>query len=402
MRGPKLSSISDAGSLITVFLALLVFGNIMAFSASSFSAYEKFGDSFYYLKKNMLWILIGLTGLTIFSRYNYRSLRSKSFILLGVAMCLLVAVLIIGVEINGAKRWIEFGSFTFQPSEALKLAFAIYGASVLSHIGRNSANYTKDALLYILPVISVAAILILKQPDFGTILLIGAIGMFLLFIAGIKFRHLFILLIAGLIGSVLTVMTAGYRMQRFNVFLDPWKDPQNAGFQVVQSLTAFGSGGLFGRGIGRSMQKFSYLPQAHTDFIFAIIGEEAGLIGTLSIILLFCLLGYFGFRIAYRAPDRFGKLLAGTLTATILLQAGTNIGAATSFLPVTGVPLPFISYGGTSLVISMISIGILINISNAVKVGAIDESNDMRRRDSRAYIPRNSSGRRYFRNSSGN
>lgn len=390
MMRTKLSSISDTSSLITIFLALLVFGNIMVFSASSVTAYKEFGDSFFYLKKNILWISIGLIGLVLFSRYNYRNLRSKAkaILFLTASMILLVAVLIIGIEINGAKRWLDLGYFTFQPSEVMKLSMIIYGAMILS---QKNSNYTKYALWRILPVFSVAAILILKQPDFGTIFLIGSIVIFLLFISGVKFRHLFLILFAGLIGSTAAILSVGYRMQRFIVFLDPWRDPQNAGFQVVQALTAFGSGGLFGRGIGRSMQKFSYLPQAHTDFIYAIIGEETGLVGTLSIVLLFCLFGYFGFRIAYRAPDRFGKLLAGTLTAAILFQAGINIGATTSFLPVTGVPLPFISYGGTSLLISMISVGILINISNARKMGVVNENYDMRGGDRGTHISRDSS-----------
>lgn len=397
MRGTKLSSISDTGSLITIFLALLVFGNIMVFSASSVSAYEEFGDSFFYLKKNMAWMSIGAAALILFSKYNYRNLRSKSVLFLAASIILLIAVLIIGIEINGARRWLDFGYFNFQPSEFTKLSVIIYGSAILS---QKHSNYTKYVLLRLLPIVSVAAIMILKQPDLGTTLVIGAIAMFLLFISGIKFRHLFLIFSAGLIGSIVAIFSAGYRVQRLKVFLDPWGDPQNTGFQVVQALTAFGSGGLFGRGIGRSMQKFSYLPQAHTDFIFAIIGEEAGLIGTLGVILLFCLFGYFGFRVAYRTPDRFGKLLAGTLTAAILLQAGINIGATTSFLPVTGIPLPLISYGGTSLVITMISVGILINISNARKIGVVNESHDMWGRDRGSHISRNSSRRHHFRTSS--
>lgn len=397
MKTFKLANLPDTGSLITAFLALLMFGNIMVFSASSVTAYREYQDSFYYLKKNALWMLMGFGILIFFAKYNYRNLRRFATPMMAVAIFLVLVVLIpgVGMEINGARRWIGVGPHPFQPSEFVKLSIAIYVATILSKM--KSRDNSGQFFIQTLAVTGVPVILILKQPDLGTAIIISCISLLLLFVSGSKFRHLAITVFSGFIALVVLIVSAEYRMKRILSFADPWSDPRGVGFQIIQSLTAFGSGGVTGRGIGKSMQKYLYLPQAHTDFIYAIIGEEIGLAGTIAVILLFCIFGYFGFRIAYRAPDRFGKLLAGALTATIIMQALINIGAVTGVLPITGVTLPFISYGGTALMVNMASVGMLVNISSMRKIEVVNEVDDLRRGNCGPRISGNSAGRKTTR-----
>lgn len=397
MKTFKLANLPDTGSLITAFLALLMFGNIMVFSASSVTAYREYQDSFYYLKKNALWMLMGFGILIFFAKYNYRNLRRFATPMMAVAIFLVLVVLIpgVGMEINGARRWIGVGPHPFQPSEFVKLSIAIYAATILSKM--KSRENSGQFFIQTLAVTGVPVILILKQPDLGTAIIISCISLLLLFVSGSKFRHLAITVFSGFIALVVLIVSAKYRMKRILSFVDPWSDPRGVGFQIIQSLTAFGSGGVTGRGIGKSMQKYLYLPQAHTDFIYAIIGEEIGLAGTIAVILLFCIFGYFGFRIAYRAPDRFGKLLAGALTATIIMQALINIGAVTGVLPITGVTLPFISYGGTALMVNMASVGMLVNISSMRKIEVVNEVDDLRRGNCGPRISGNSAGRKTTR-----
>jgi cell division protein FtsW len=263
---------------------------------------------------------------------------------------------------GGARRWIVLGPASFQPVEVAKLALVLYLAQFAARRGLAIRNLKKG----VLPPIAVAllmAVLILRQPNAGSAFMLLGVTVVVLFVAGTRVAHLALLALFGLPAAAVAVGAAHYRLQRVLTFLNPWTDPQGSGFNVIQSMLAFGSGGLFGVGLGGSSQKFFYLPERHTDFIFAIIGEELGLVGSAGLLVLFAVFAYRGIRIARTAPDRFGALLAAGITATITGQALLNMGVATGILPVAGIPLPFVSFGGSSLVMTMIQVGILSNIS---------------------------------------
>ena len=267
-----------------------------------------------------------------------------------------------GVSAYGSSRWLELGAVTVQPSEIAKLALVVFAAAVLARKW-GKLDEIGHLVLPMVPVTIVIAGLVMMQPDLGTTLIISGTVFLMLFAAGVRFRYL---LAAGLVGSVAgmgLIFSADYRRVRFLAFLDPWADATNTGYQLVQSLIALGSGGWFGVGLGASRQKWLYVPNAHTDFIFSILGEELGLLGELAVLVAFGLLIFAGIRIATRAPDVFGRLLAAGIVAWIGLQALVNLGAVTGLLPITGVPLPFLSYGGSSLVVSLAAVGILWNIA---------------------------------------
>ncbi len=361
---PVLNRRSGDVVLFATVLALLAVGLVMVYSASSIVAYDSLSDSAYFFKRQAMWIALGLAAMLVARSMHYQRLRAAAVPLLLAALALLVAVLFpsLGRVAGGARRWIVLGPASFQPVEVAKLALLLYLAQFGARRGMAIRNLRRG-LLPPLAVATVLAVLVLRQPNAGSAFLLVGVTVAVLFLAGARLAHLALLIAAVGPAAVLAVVAAHYRLQRVLTFLNPWQDPQGSGFNVIQSMLAFGSGGLFGVGLGASSQKFFYLPERHTDFIFAIVGEELGLVGSAGLLLLFALFAYRGLRIARAAPDRFGALLAAGITVSITGQALLNMGVATGILPVAGIPLPFVSFGGSSLLMTMIQVGILSNIS---------------------------------------
>lgn len=349
--------------------ALLLLGLIMILSASLVSSLAANGSSFTFFKKQLLWALIGVAAFVVFSRLDYRRLRGWGYLLLGVVIVLLLAVLIpgVGTTVGGSSRWLRFGPLQVQPSEIAKIALILFAADVFSRKEERKLREFSHTVLPMIPALGFLALLIMAQPDMGTTMLLGLIGMGMLFVAGAPMRYLVGIGTVGTGVALFAALGESYRRARILSFLDPWADPLNTGYQTIQSLIAIGSGGLFGVGIGASRQKWMYVPNAHTDFIYAILGEELGLLGTLMVLGMFAFLAYLGIRIARAAPDRFGMLIATGITIWISGQALVNIGAVTAALPITGVPLPLVSFGGSSLVISLVGMGVLVNIARQSK-----------------------------------
>jgi cell division protein FtsW len=357
--------------LLTATLCLLAFGVVMVFSASSTtSLLGKSGDSAYYLKRTLLFGAGGLLLMRVMSLRGARLIRPVTPTLLVVAFVGLFAVLVpgIGVSANGAQRWIGAGLFQVQPSEFAKLALILYGANLLATRPRITREVR--TLLPYLSVVALACLLMIVEPDLGTAIVVCLATAALLVAAGIRMRHLMFL--AGGVGVVilLAILLEPYRMQRLTGFLHPNGDPGGAGFQAIQAKIALGSGGIFGVGLGESLQKAFYLPEAHTDMIAAVVGEELGLAGIGMLVGLFGLFGYAGLRIAQRARDRYTKLLAAGLTSLILVQAIVNLFAVLGLAPLTGVPLPFVSYGNSSLLVMLAATGLLLNIARGGQAAA--------------------------------
>jgi cell division protein FtsW len=345
--------------------ALVLLGLIMILSASSVSSFATYGSSFLFFKKQLIWAVVGLAGFVFFVRVDYRLLRGSGYVLLVVVAGLLFAVLVpgIGIVVGGSARWLSLGPFSFQPSELGKLALILFAADVFSRKNERSFDSFAHTALPLIPALAVLCLLVLLQPDLGTSLVLGCVGIGMLFVAGAPLRYVSPILISGALITAAAAFAEPYRRARILAFLNPWADPFNTGYQTIQSLIAVGSGGLFGVGLGASRQKWLYIPNAHTDFIYAILGEETGLLGTLVVLGLFAFLAYLGVRTAQKAPDRFGMLIASGVTMWVTSQALINIGAVTAALPITGVPLPLVSFGGTSLVILLCAMGILVNIA---------------------------------------
>ncbi len=350
--------------LYTVTIIMAIFGIVMVYSASSFNAEINNNDQFYFAKRQAIWVVVGFCtmNITMFFKYHKLKIFSRFILIISIILLLLVAIPNIGVVVNGARRWLEIGPLRFQPSELAKLSMVIFLAHFLELKGQKIRRF-KEGVLPTLVIIGLIFGLILVQRDLGTAVIIMATGIILLFLAGIKFLHLIPISITGIGIGIIAILSKEYRFRRFLSAFDPWEDPLGAGYQAVQSLYALASGGIFGVGLGNSIQKRLFLPFAHTDFIFSIIAEELGLIGASIVIFGFVIIGIRGMKIARNAPDKFGFLLASGLTFGILVQAFINILVVTASLPVTGMTLPFISSGGSSLLITMTSIGILLNIS---------------------------------------
>jgi len=353
---------------LSISVALLTMaGLVMVLSASSVSAFAKYGSSFLFFKRQLLYSVIGSVALLAASRVRYQVWQRAWVPLLAASFVLLILVLhpSVGTVAGGAARWIQVGPVSFQPSELAKFAVVAACAAVLA---RNMKRLEAEPARWIVPlvlIVGTVSLLILLQPDLGTMMVIAVAAFLLLFLAGVRLRLLLTTaLFSGVVGFAL-IMGKGYRRTRFLSFLHPWSDPQHTGYQIVQSLIALGSGHLYGVGLGASRQKWTYVPNAHTDFIFAILGEELGLLGELIVLTLFGALVYAGIRIALRAPDAFGRLLAGGITAWLGIQALVNLGAVTGLLPITGVPLPFVSFGGSSLIVSLAAVGVLVSIGRA-------------------------------------
>jgi cell division protein FtsW len=355
-------------TVLPVAVALLTtVGLVMVLSASSVTAFAEYGSSFLFFERQALYALFGALVALAAARLPYRVWYRAWVPLLGVSFLLLVLVLLpsVGAEAGGAARWIRVGDLTLQPSELVKFAVVAAVAAVLSANLRHLQAEPGRWVVPILVIVGGASLLILLQPDLGTMMVIAVTAFLLLFVAGVRLRHLFLsAILAGAAGTAL-ILGETYRRARFLSFLDPWSDPTHTGYQIVQSLIALGSGRLVGVGLGASRQKWMYVPNAHTDFIFSIMGEELGLAGEIVVLGLFAAIVYAGIRIALAAPDAFGRLLAAGITAWFGFQALLNLGAVTGLLPITGVPLPFVSFGGSALVVSLGAVGVLISVGRA-------------------------------------
>ncbi len=353
--------------LFNIVLVLVCFGLIMCFSASAPTAQVQNGDSYYFLKRQMAWAIIGFGAMIFTSNFDYHKYKNYSVIIYGVTILLLFIVLFFP-GVNGAKRWIGFGGASFQPSECAKYALIILLAHKLSLQKWENSKFFKDFIPYFI-FFAIYALLLMMEPHFSCTLLLFGVTVAMVFVSGAKLKHFGICLLVAI--PILAFLAfSGYRGDRMAVFLDPMgSDPSGDGWQIRQSLYAIGSGGLFGLGIGQSRQKFLYLPEPQNDFIFAVLCEELGFIGALFVILLFAVLIWRGIFIAVNAPDKFSCYLATGITALIAIQILVNIAVVTSTIPVTGMPLPFFSAGGSSLVFLMGGMGILLNISKHIRSG---------------------------------
>jgi cell division protein FtsW len=381
----------DYQLLVVVTLGLVAFGLVMVYSASSARAALAADDPAYYLKRQAVYALVGVVALVLLSRTDYRRLRFAVAPLLLGSLALLVAVLVLGEPINGARRWIMVGPATLQPSELAKLALALW---IASYLARHPAPQSLAELLRPIGiVIGTALALVIVEPDLGTAIAVAIMVGAVLLVAGTRLSTLMGAGAAGMVVVLAAIWLEPYRRERILSFLDPWQDPENAGFQSVQTMLALGSGGLFGNGLGESVQKVYYLPEASTDMIFAIVGEELGLIGAVAVLAAFVVFGYAGFNVALACRDPFGKLLATGITALVCGQAAVNVSAVMGLAPLTGIPLPFVSYGGSSLIVGLASVGILLNIAVNHAAESKAELPDSRRRNRRSR-PARARGRR--------
>ena len=354
---------ADIVLFITTFI-LAGIGIAMSYSASAVYALNTFGNSFYFLERQLVWFCVGFIALLVFQQIDYRIYIKYTKVMLIGSLILLILVLIpgIGKGAKGSVRWLGLGGIHFQPSEFVKICMVIYLVKVFSSEGGQKINRVFQLLIPMI-IIALAFVLIMLQPDFGTAIDLIIASVFILFVSGFPLRYILSLSIISIPMFYLLIYQVDYRKDRILAFLDPWKERFGSGYHIIQSFIAFKTGGLLGVGLGFGTQKIKRLPEPHTDFIFAVIAEESGLFGTVLIVVLFCIILWRGARIAMTVSDDFGSLLAVGLSLVIVVQAFINIGVVGGSLPITGIPLPFISYGGSSLISSMIIIGILLNIS---------------------------------------
>ncbi len=354
--------------ILVIALILVTIGTAMIYSSSSILAMERFKDAQFFLKKQIFFVVIGMGVMVLLTKLDYHYLKKLAYpgIILSIILLLLIFIPPLGIRAGGARRWLNLGFFSFQVTELVKICIVLF----LAHFLTRKANYLKSfsrGILIPLLITFLIIILIALQPDFGATVMIAMILMLMLFLAGCRIRHLAGLTALLIPAAVWMIMFRSYRIDRLKVFLNPWNDPSNKGFQIIQSLLSFGSGGAFGVGIGDGMQKLFYLPEPHTDFILSVIAEESGFVGVAVVIFLFVVLIMRGFMVAFRAPDLFGTLLAAGLTMVLAMGAFINIAGVMGLIPLKGLTLPFLSYGGTSLVMSLVAVGILLNISSHVR-----------------------------------
>ena len=347
--------------LVLVTVALTLFGLVMVYSATSASAALGNGNPVGYLERQGVYATIGLVLLVVAARTDFRRLRHLAPTLVFTALGLCVAVLVVGQRINGARRWIGFGPAAFQPSELAKLALVVWCASYLAR--KPPPQTLGDLARPVGALVGLFCVLILVEPDLGTVITIVVMVGAMLLVSGTRLPTLAAAYSIVFALGAIAAWTSPYRRARLLVFLNPWKDPTNNGLQNVQALISVGSGGIFGRGLGQGIEKIHYLPEAHTDMIFAVIGEELGLVGAAIVCAGYCAFAYAGLRLAISCKDPFGKRLAAGITALICGQAAINLAAVLGLAPLTGIPLPFVSYGGSSLVVALLSVGILLNIA---------------------------------------
>jgi cell division protein FtsW len=368
--------------LLLVTFGLVAFGLVMVYSATSAAAALSNGDPAFYLKRQVIYAALGLLVLFLAYRTPFRVLRGLAPALLGLSLVLLLAVLALGEAVNGARRWISFGPAVFQPSELAKLALALWAAAYLA---RKQPPSTLAELWKPIGVVTVVFCgLLLAEPDLGTAIAIVIMLAGMLLVAGSPVRTLAGGVSLATAAGLAAIWFEPYRRARIFSFLHPWHDAQGAGFQTVQAMIGIGSGGIFGVGLGQSVQKANYLPEAHTDMIFAIIGEELGLVGAALVIGAYAAFAYAGLRVALRCRDPFGKRLAAGLTLLVCAQAAINLAAVMGLAPLTGIPLPFVSYGGSSLVVALAAVGILLNIAVDRGGEATARVRDRGRRDGRS------------------
>jgi cell division protein FtsW len=356
-------------TLLLLAVTLTCFGVVMVFSSSCIMAGEKYGDAFFFLKKQAQFALIGGLLMTLTMYIDYEFWRKMAIPLLIIGICLLGLLFVpgMGVKAGGAARWLRLPGVTVQPVELVKLGLVLYLASSMTRKKEKISSFTFGFLPYML-VLGAILGLLLMQPDLGSSMIISGVAVVMLLLAGVRWRYIVPLVLAALPVIYFLIMNVDYRRRRILAFLDPWDDPYDTGFQIIQSMIAFGSGGALGKGLGVGEQKLFYLPEAHTDFIFSVIGEELGLVGVLVVGGLFLILVLRGLKIASHAEEPFARYLAFGLTLLLGLEAFVNMGVCMGLLPTKGLALPFISYGGTSLVASLVAIGILLNISSRVEV----------------------------------
>jgi cell division protein FtsW len=349
--------------LFTATLLLVCTSVVMVYSASAVLAMEKFDEPYYFLFKQAAWVLIGLCLLPIVMRIDYRQYRQPAVIWTGLAIVFLALVVVLfGRPVKGATRWLDVGPLGVQPSELAKIAIVIFIAAVLER-RMERIDDVSYSLLPIGVIVGGVVTLILLQPDLGTALSVAMIAAVMVFAAGMSYGYLTALFLASLPTLYVLLMTSEYRRKRVMAFLDPWSDPLDGGFQMIQSMIAVATGGIIGRGLMGGKQKLFYLPEPHNDFIYAVISEELGLVGATIVLACFGVIIWRGLRAAVRAPDRFGAFVAIGLTTMIAFQALFNISVVLGLLPTKGIPLPFVSAGGSSLLINLIGMGILLNIS---------------------------------------
>jgi len=351
--------------LIGAAMTLVAIGIVMIYSASAIYAHEKMKDSAYFLKRHLVYLVLGALLARLLARMDLAVVRRRAKPLLGVAIVLLVLVLIpgIGAAAGGARRWFKFLGFSFQPSEFLKIAIIFYMADFLER-KQATLHDLKYTVAPALATLGFCAGLVFLQPDLGTAVTVSFVCFVMFFVAGFRIAHLSAIVFSAVPLLAFAMLAKPYRRKRLLAFFNPWEDPKGAGFQIVQSFLALGSGGLIGVGLGRSQQKLFYLPESHTDFIFSIIGEELGFLGTSSVVVLFIVFLFAGMVIVFRAKDRFSQLVGLGLVTLIGLQAAINIGVSTGALPTKGLSLPFISYGGSALLANLAAVGLLLNLAD--------------------------------------
>ncbi|HLR07850.1 MAG TPA: stage V sporulation protein E [Bacillota bacterium] len=356
-------------TLLSLIIALLIVGIVMVYSSSYVWADYKYGDTLFYVKRQLLFIGAGVFAMFFIIRIPYSTWKNYAKILLFVCFILLFLVLIpgIGMVRGGAQSWIGIGAFSIQPAEFIKLGLIIFLAAYLSEYQKYITSFMKGFFPSLI-LVMVAFGLIMLQPDLGTGVVLVLTSMVMIYAAGARLWHFFGLGLVGMIGFLLLILSAPYRISRIKAFLNPWEDPLGDGFQIIQSLYAIGPGGLIGVGLGKSLQKYFYLPEPQTDFIYAILGEELGFIGGTMVLILFMLLFWRGIKVALEAPDQFGCLLALGIISMLTLQVMINVSVVIGLIPVTGITLPFLSYGGSSLTLTLCSVGILLNISRYTNI----------------------------------
>jgi cell division protein FtsW len=349
--------------LFTATLLLVCVSVVMVYSASAVVALERFQQPYLFLTKQALWSVLGLAVLVVAMRVDYRTYRNEAFIwsLLAVVGLMLVAVLFMA-PVNGTRRWFAVGGLGIQPSELAKVACVFFTALMLER-RMHRIDDLSYSLMPIGLIVGLVVALILLQPDFGTSISLALVVAVMIFAAGLHYRYFVGLALVALPAIYLVLVSAPYRRRRLLAFWDPWADPLGDGFQIIQSLVAVGTGGVFGRGLMGGVQKLFYLPEPHTDFIYAVISEELGLIGATAILLCFCVIAWRGLRIAARAEDTFGSFVALGLTTMIAAQAFVNISVVLGLMPTKGIPLPLVSFGGSSLLVNLLGMGVLLNIS---------------------------------------
>ncbi len=350
--------------LLSAVVGLLGFGIVMVFNVSYFHGGLRYGDEYLFIRKHLMSVGLGIVVMLLVSRVRLELLERWAVVMLPLCLLALLCVLTpgIGLERGGARRWIALGGFSLQPSEFVKLGVVLFLARWISRHRERMASFV-DGVLPALVVVGLCCLLVMGQPDFGTTVILGVLALLMLFVGGARPAHVVGLVLLGIAGMVAAVQVAPYRMRRLSAFMDPFAHAQDGAYQLVQSLIAFGSGGAAGIGLGQSKQKMAFLPEAHTDFIFALVGEELGLLGALFVLGLFAVVAVRGFRVAARHPDPFASLLAFGITAVLVLGAVVNIGVVLGLLPTKGLPLPFISYGGSALLATMIEVGVLAALS---------------------------------------